>query len=272
MRLAATYTDIPWNQSGPVLYRGQMGECFSMIRSDGFDGVEMHIHDSEAEDPDAIQRALSQSGLVLTSIGTGTAYTRDGLSLTSPDPEIRRGAVWRMRGHIRLASRFPGAAVILGLVRGKAAQCPSREQYFALLAASLEDLAAYAGPRGVPLVLEMINRSECDALCSVREGIAFLDSLSLPGLGLHLDTYHMSREEGDAPAAVREAGGRVGHVHLADDDRWFPGHGGFDFSSFLGALREISYQGALAVEALPLPDMRAAGRGSVGRIRGEEQI
>ena len=266
MILSATYTDMP-GQKGPIIYRGEMEECFPLIRQDGFDGVEMHIHDSDRADRDMIGQAISKNGLALTSIGTGSAYSRDGLSLTSTDRAIRRAAVERIRGHIRLSSLFPGARVILGLIRGKISEAPGPEVYYELLSESLRDCASYAQDMGVTLVLEMIGRRECDALNTIAEGSAYLKALGLPALKLHIDTYHMSMEEADAPSAIREAGSLIGHVHVADDDRQYPGHGHYDFPSVLNALRDISYQGALAVEALSLPDMRTAGQKSAAFLR-----
>ena len=262
MIIAATYTDIPWNQAAPVLYRGEMQETFRMIREDGFEGVEMHIHDSSQEDPGQIRSALDAAGLTLTSIGTGTAYGRDHLSLSSPLQETRSAAVCRIKGHIDLAGRFPGTVVILGLIRGKLSDSTDPALYWDLLSDSLADCGEYAQKRNVTLVLEAINRHESDALRTADEGLAYLKKLDLPAVRLHLDTYHMSIEEENPAGAILKAGSLLGHVHAADADRWYPGHDQFDFGAVFSSLKKISYQGAVAVEALCRPDMRTAGQKS----------
>ena len=257
---SASYTDIPLPPSAPVIYRERMRDCFAMIREDGFDGVEMHIHDSDQVNADAVKAALAENGLTLTSIGTGTAYSRDHLSLSSDDVYLREKAVRRVEGHVRLAAQFPGAVVILGLIRGKISESRSEAEYWKLLEDSLAECADYALKHKVTLVLEMINRQECDALRMIDEGLAFLARLNAGALKLHIDTYHMSIEEADSAAAIVRAGSRIGHVHISDTDRCWSGHGRYDFASFLKALGETGYQGALAAELMPVPDMRTAGR------------
>lgn len=76
---------------------------------------------------------------------------------------------------------------------------------------------------GVLLAFEVIDRFESDWLNTVDEGLKLLDSFGSDALSLHLDTFHMNIEEPDCAESIRKAGKRIGHVHVADSDRWYPG-------------------------------------------------
>lgn len=266
-RLAITATEMEIRPTAPIVYRGPFEDTLPRIRALGYDGVEAHIHDSAGLDRVRLQRLLRENHLGLTSIGTGSAYGKEGLFLASPDGDIRRGAIERLNGHVDTAADYPDAVVIVGLIRGKIADCGDRGIYETNLLAALGECVAHAERREVTLVLEMVNRYESDCLHRVEEGLAFLERLPSPRLRLHLDTFHMNLEERDIPQAIRGAAGRIGHVHVADSDRWFPGHGHYDFGGTLAALREIGYNGALAAECLSCPDPDTAAEETIRNLR-----
>lgn len=255
MNISMTCTDMTkLREKAPVIFRGPWEECFSKIASLGYDGAEVHIHDSSCIDRKELKRKLDQAGLKLTSIGTGTAYGWDHLSLTSADGYVRQQAVDRLKEHILTAADYDHAVVIVGLIRGKVAECEGRAEYEARLLAGLKECADYGARYGVVLGVELLNRYECDYANNIDEGLEMLDQVGSPNLQLHLDTYHMNIEEGDIRKAILKAAGRIGHVHIADNDRWYAGHGHYDFKETVEALREAGYDYALAVESLYYPD------------------
>jgi sugar phosphate isomerase/epimerase len=58
----------------------------------------------------------------------------------------------------------------------------------------------------------------------------------------------MNIEEDDLGEAIRRANDYLAHVHLADSNRAHPGAGHTDFAPAFGALREIGFDGYLAME------------------------
>jgi sugar phosphate isomerase/epimerase len=64
------------------------------------------------------------------------------------------------------------------------------------------------------------------------------------------DFFHMNIEERDPAEAIRAAGRRLRHVHVADSNRRQPGAGHLDFPSLLGALRTIGFDGWLTLECV----------------------
>ena len=89
----------------------------------------------------------------------------------------------------------------------------------------------------------------------------------------------MNIEEADIGAAIRSARGMVGHVHIADNDRYYPGHGHYNFYETIKALDDIGYQGTLALETNNLPDWRTSAGKSLAymeqlleRVKREREV
>ena len=267
MKLAITSTSMELRRQAPIVFRGPDEWCLNQIRKIGYDGVEMHIHDSALLDRGRLREELQKNGLALTSIGTGTAYGQDHLFLTSRDREVRAGAVARLRDHMITAAGYPHAVVIVGLIKGKVSDCGDEKVYQENLVDALSECAEYAQKYGVYLGLEVINRYESDYMNTIDQGLELLDRVGSRFLQLHLDTYHMNIEETDIAAAIRRAAGRICHVHMADSDRWYVGHGHYNFLETVKALQEIGYSHALSVESLGYPDMMTSAQKSYQEMR-----
>ena len=125
-------------------------------------------------------------------------------------------------------------------------------------------LADAAGERGVTLLMET-GQETAGCLSSL------LGELEHPALGINFDPANMILYgKGDPVEAVRLLGRWIRHVHVKDalatnapgtwgtEVPW--GQGQVGSSSFLGALKEIDYTGALAIE-------RESGDDRLGDIR-----
>jgi sugar phosphate isomerase/epimerase len=192
-------------------------------------------------------------GLVITTLSTGQIYGLEGLFLASPDLQVRSRAAEIVRGHIELSTKLGRPNVTIGLLRGKL-EPGGKEALEARLAEALAPLAGYAREAGVALQIEAIGRSETSFLNSTAECLAFLKRMGEPeALGLLFDTYHANLEDGDMPAAIRAAAGKIKNVHFADSHRGLPGEGEIDFAAVTAAFLENGYRGAFALETLCVP-------------------
>ena len=71
----------------------------------------------------------------------------------------------------------------------------------------------------------------------------------LGNVKVHLDSYHMIREETSFADAVGICGKEyLGYVHVCENNRGIPGTGLVPWKEFLGALRRIGYEGLLTIE------------------------
>src|SRR5262249_54528988 len=72
---------------------------------------------------------------------------------------------------------------------------------------------------GVFFCIEVVNRFEHFLMNAAAEGIAFVERVGSPNAKVHLDTFHLNIEEDSIGGAIREAGSRLGHLHLGEPNR-----------------------------------------------------
>ncbi|MFM2031901.1 MAG: hypothetical protein RLZZ297_666 [Chloroflexota bacterium] len=133
-----------------------------------------------------------------------------------------------------------------------------------------ELLGAYAplaAQHGVTVVVEALNRGECNYLNTLAAAAAIVDAVAHPAVQLLTDFYHMLRD--DEPASeITRFGRLIRHAHIAEKtDRTVPGRAGDDFGPFFRALQSIGYQGGIAVEARYGADLVADATLAVAQIR-----
>ena len=132
--------------------------------------------------------------------------------------------------------------------------------------ANVRTVGKIAGECGVEYCLEVLNRFEGYLLNTCAEAKQFVEEVDVPAVKIMLDTFHMNIEEPDCAESIRKAGKRIGHVHVADSDRWYPGHAHYDFASTFSALKEVGYERAVALESFLYPDPETAARRALEKI------
>jgi sugar phosphate isomerase/epimerase len=238
----------------PVLFAGRLEEGLRAAEQAGFRHIELSLRFPEDIQFGQFAALLNRYNLVLSAIATGQSCLHDQLCLASPDDELRRQAVERLKAFIEIAQPFR-SAVIIGGIRGRleGSQLKMKTQRQRAVDA-LAACALFAKEKGVPLLLEPINRYETNFINNTREGLSLLDETGVTSFNLLLDTFHMNIEEPDIATAIRLAGDRLGYIHFADSNRQAPGSGHTDFKVILQALDETGYQGIISTEILPIPD------------------
>jgi len=117
-----------------------------------------------------------------------------------------------------------------------------------LLLELLHEVVKFAEDLGATLVLEPLNRYETRFFHTLDEAIAICKEVGSPNVKVMADLFQMSIEERDIAESIRRAGGYISHVHLSDSGRLLPGYGNIDFRSAFAALKEIGYEGYMALE------------------------
>lgn len=265
MIIAATGS-LQAGENTPIVYRGRYEEIFPMMAEDGYHGVELHIRDSREIDRKELEKQLGKNSLILTSIGTGAAYGAWHWNIGSHDRELRRKAIECLEEHMITAAPHH-ALIIIGSMQGRFRDALSEEEFINNVEESLYLLDRLAVQYEVSLGYEIMNHYESDFLYRIEDGVRFLEEHSYKRVGLHIDTVHMNIDESDLGNAIRRAGSWIRHVHLADNDRYYPGHGHMDFREILQGLKDIGYDGALALETFCRPDSRTCGRKALEYLR-----
>ena len=221
----------------------------------GYDGVELAVGDPRDLEVGMVREMLSRHRMGVPAIGTGAAY-REGLSLAHADAWRRAGAIRRLKDHVDVGAEL-GAAVIVGLIRGRTADGLPLCEALARMSEGLQEVAGYAARQGVRLLLEPINRYETDLVNTVGDALAVACEAG-ENVGLLVDTFHMNIEDPSIAGAIRDAAPRIWHVHVADSNRRAPGAGHIDFGEVIEALEDIGYRGYVSGEMIMEPDAPTA--------------
>ncbi len=248
-----------------VVFRG-IEESIRKAARMGYDGIELALMDKEQVRLERVQRLIRENGLEIPVVSTGQVFAGHKLWFTDPDAARRRRAVEIFKGLVDVAAEFR-ALVNMGRVRGFVAEGETAEMAEGRFGEVVREIAAYAQPKGVDLILEPVNRYEINFINSVDEGAALVERLGIPGLKLMPDIFHMNIEDASIEGNLRKYIAHIAYVHFADSNRLAPGWGHLDFGAIVGALKEVGYAGWTSVEILPKPDPDSAARQAIQYLR-----
>lgn len=237
------------------------------LKANGFDTMEVHIRDPRMVDGPRLQEHCEKIGMEISSIGTGMAYGMEGLSLTSPDTQVRNQAIARLKEQLDLGCIF-SCPVIIGSMRGVVEKGDSYAAVDRRMVESMRELADYAEKKGGEFVIEAIDRFETNYLHTAGDVLGLIDRVGSGRILVHLDTFHMNLEEQDWRSAILSCRGKLGHVHVADNSRNYPGWGLIDFRPILSCLSEIGYNRSLTLECFPVPDGETALKRGLAHLDG----
>jgi len=133
----------------------------------------------------------------------------------------------------------------------------------------LKEASELAARAKVRIVVEALNRKECNIINSIPEAMEFVAAVDHPACRCLFDSYHFW-EEGEPLAHLQAAAKDIAHVHVADlAERVAPGlTGKNDYRPALAILKAAGYEGLISVEALNF-DLAADG-GRVLRFLREQ--
>jgi sugar phosphate isomerase/epimerase len=232
----------------------------------GYDGVELALRDPARLDSREIRSWLDKYNLHLAGLSTGAVFGDDGLGLVGMPPGIGEAAEARLKAIIDFAAEFDGGIPIgIGRARGRLDDPESASGDAAV--AAFRRIADYALPKGARVALEPANHHEVNFIFTVQEGLAWVKEVDRANFGLVLDTYHLNIEEQNIYASIREAYQYCWDVHIADNNRKWPGNAHIDFASIVATLADVGYAGYLSVEAAPWPDPDTAGQEAIRYMR-----
>ena len=253
MKLSAHQTLLPG---------ADLSERFKRAAECGLDGIELsfgrraRVYDLHTE----IDTAMAVSGLPVGSI----CGTYEG-PIIHPDPAERESRLADLIRTLEFADAIGARGVIVvpifssSFMPELSSPMPDMSPVAdedalitQLLLAMLGDVTERAGGSAA-IFLEPLNRYEATYLNTVGRAAELCCAADHPRIQLMADLFHMNIEEADIPASLRAVAPHLGHVHLADSQRWLPGHGHTDFVGAFRALREIEFDGWLALECMPTP-------------------
>jgi len=226
-----------------------------IIKSTGFDGVEVPLFGGDDAHYHKLRRKLDQLQLKASTVTVATPEA----SAISPDPRIRKAAVERLKTIVR-HSAILGADIMcgpfhqaLGIFSGTG---PTEEE-FKHAAEVHRAVADEAQREGVVLAIEFLNRFECYFLTTMGAAAAYVRRVDHPHFKAMFDTFHANIEEENLPEAFSKNSAEIAHVHVCNNDRGIPGRGHIDFQPIFQAIKSSGYDGWLTIEAFgrALPEL-----------------
>ncbi len=217
------------------------------IREYGYDGVEIPLFEPAEFQAATIRRGLEQAGLECTV----SAVLMPGQSLLSDDGGVRRATRTHLENCIKAAAEV-GSSLLAGPLYSPVGYLPGRrrtQDEWKWAVEACQALGPVLAANQVTIALEPLNRFETYFLNTAADGVALVEEVNHPRVGLLMDTFHANIEEKDVAGAFRAAGRWLKHVHTCENDRGTPGSGHVDWTGVFGALRDIGYDGWLTIES-----------------------
>lgn len=215
----------------------------------GFDVVDLAIAHPESFPLNEVLEAKRRTGLELVSTTTLGADT----NLISPDPAIRENGVRHMKQMVdinrALDSKIIGGVIYAGW--GCLTKKPRTEQEWEWSVAAMKEIASYARDNWDGIIaVECVNRFETHFLNIAEDAVKYCKDVGVPNMRVHLDCFHMIREEKSFSGAVKTCGKEyLGYVHVNENDRGIPGTGLVPFEEFFQALVDVGYEGPVTIES-----------------------
>jgi D-psicose/D-tagatose/L-ribulose 3-epimerase len=224
----------------------------------GFDAVEIIPFDPDGFPAAKVRAAAADLGLTInTGYGMPEQY-----NVISPDPAIRQAGIDFSKKLIDLSNEA-GAKVFGGMIYcgwGYLTGKMRTADEWRWGVDSYREIAAYAQQNSdLILGIEPVNRFESHFINTAADALRFIGEVGLPNVKVHLDTFHMIREEDDFAGAVLAAGSQLGYVHACENQRGIPGSGLVPWQSFFQALDTIGYDGCITIESFD-PNMESIAK------------
>lgn len=214
----------------------------------GFEGLEITLFDPDSLPVDEIKARTRSLGLKLnTGIGLSDKH-----NLISPDAGTRKRGVEFMKKIIELSQEigaenltgvnYAGWGYLSGKMRTK------KEWDWAV--SGFRQICGFAREHtDVMLCIEPVNRFESHFINIASDAVKFLKEVGARNARVHLDTFHMVREENNFAEAVKTCGSKLGYVHACENQRGIPGTGLVPWEEFYRALRAVGYDGWITIES-----------------------
>jgi 5-keto-L-gluconate epimerase len=248
-----------------VVWRG-IEESIERAAAFGYDGIELALKTADQVDAARIRRLLDAKGMGCPVISTGQVFAGLGLYFTHPDPAMRAEVIRVFKEIIDLAAEL-GTMVNIGRSRGFVEAGESVADAEARFVSVARELADYAAPKGVRLILEPVNRYEINFINSVEQGAELMRKVGAPNMALMPDLFHMNIEDRTLGGVLEQFAEHVAYIHFADSNRLAPGQAHTDFPAVFASLARMQFDGWISVEILPQPDPDTAARQAIEYLR-----
>jgi len=215
----------------------------------GFETIDIAIAHPENFPTQLVKNKIESVGLEIVTTTTLSKET----NLISPDSQVRKNGIKNLKLlvdiNIKLGSKILGGVnyAAWGYLTGK----PRTEQEWNWSVNAMKEVANYAKEKGELIIaVECVNRFETHFLNIAEDAVRYCKDVGIDNIKVHLDSFHMIREELSFREAVETCGKEyLGYVHVCESNRGIPGTGLVPWKEFFTALKDIGYTGPLVIES-----------------------
>lgn len=182
-----------------------------------------------------------------------TTTLNEATNIISPDPEIRAAGVKSLKTLVDINYEL-GASILAGVnyaAWGYLTRKPRTQDEWNWSIDSMREVAEYAKSKGdLTIAVECINRFETHFLNIAKDAVEYCKDIGTGNMKVHLDCFHMIREETSFRGAVETCGKEyLGYVHVCESNRGIPGTGLVPWEEFFKSLKNIGYDGYCTIES-----------------------
>ena len=222
---------------------------FEKAKKMGFDTFDVSI-----SNPDGfpIQRAREAAKNAGISLVVTNVLGKDANPI-SPDKSVRMKSIEVLKKLVDITEKLDSKILTgvnyasLGYITGK----PRTTDEWSWSVDVLRNVAEYALQNSrIIIAFEPINRFETFFLNIAADAVKYCQDIGTSNVAVHLDTFHMIREETSFTEAVKLCGKKyLKHIHLGENNRGIPGTGLVPWTELFTALNDIGYSEAMSIES-----------------------
>lgn len=215
----------------------------------GFSTLDIAIAHPESFPVSLVKQEIERVGIEVVT----TTTLNESTNLISPRKAIRARGVDSLKLlvdiNIALGSRILGGVNYAAW--GYLTRKPRTEQEWEWSVGAMQEVARYAKDNSdLVIAVECVNRFETHFLNVAEDAVRYCRDVGTGNVKVHLDSFHMIREETSFKGAVETCGKELlGYVHVCENNRGIPGTGLVPWKEFFTALKEVGYGGPLVIES-----------------------
>jgi len=222
---------------------------FERAKSLGFEVIDIGVMDVMKFPTKQVKEKAKEVGIEVVTTWPGS---KDA-NILNPDPEIRKKGIKLLKKLVDINIEI-GSKIIAGGIFGAAGYLtgrPRTQQEWEWSVECMKEAALYAKNKSdLILAVEGIQRFETHFLNTAEDAVKYCKDVGTGNVKVHLDSYHMMREETSFTEAVEVCGkDYLGYIHACENNRGIPGTGLVPWKEFFTALKRVGYEGPLTIEA-----------------------
>ena len=218
-------------------------------RSLGFSVMDINVSHPERFPVKAVKNKIKEVGIeVVTTIGLP-----GDCNLIDQEPAVRKHGLDTLKLMVDINNEI-GSKILGGVIYASwgylSGKCRT-EQEWDWSTEAMKEVAAYSKSKSdLILALEPVNRFETHLINIAEDAVRYCKEVGTGNIKVHLDSFHMIREELNFSKAVQTCGKEyLGYVHVCENNRGIPGTGLVPWKDFFTALKEVGYEGPLVIES-----------------------